>query len=125
MAARSAAAAESKSADAAVASITKGRAGEPSTEDLKAQVDRLREDVSELGALLRGMAESKASHAKDEVEARVADARAAAEAQLSAAQAKARGVEDDAVAFVRDKPMQSLAIAAGLGLVAGMLTRPR
>lgn len=85
---------------------------EATIEDLKAQIDKLQKDMADLIGVVGGLGRTAAS--RGEAAARDG-ARQAGEA--------AGALEASAVAFVRDKPAQSLLIAAGLGLVAGLLSR--
>ncbi|MFT7028351.1 MAG: ElaB/YqjD/DUF883 family membrane-anchored ribosome-binding protein [Paracoccaceae bacterium] len=84
---------------------------EPTAAELTDQIAKLREDLADIAATVR-----------DGVGAKI---EANGGAALARATDAARGAEADAMAFVRDKPVQSLAIAAGLGLAFGLLTRRR
>lgn len=84
---------------------------EPTAAELTDQIAKLREDLADIAATVKNGVAAKAE--------------ANGSAALDQARDAARGVEADAMAFVRDKPVQSLAIAAGLGLAFGLLTRRR
>ena len=84
------------------------------SEDLEKQIKQLQADVAELTKTLGSVAKGK-----------FAEASAHGQQALEQAGDQLRRVEADAVDYVRAKPIQSLAIAAGLGLLVGFLTRHR
>lgn len=84
------------------------------SEELDKQVEQLQADVVELTQTLSALAKERAA----EVGARGRVALEEAGDQL-------QRIEAGAVDFVRTKPVQALAIAAGLGLLVGYLTRRR
>ena len=89
---------------------------EPRTpEDLEAEIAQLREDIAALAKQLQATGEHSYSTAK----------RAAAEGveQLNTVRANARDMEAQLIASVREKPVTSLAIAAGAGFLFALLSR--
>lgn len=85
---------------------------EATVEDLKAQIEKLQADMSELVTVIGGI--GKGAAAKGETTLR----RKAEEAGAAAGEFEAA-----AASYVRDRPMQSMLLAAGLGLVVGLLSR--
>ena len=98
---------------------------DPDIDALKSQIADLRTDLSELGATMKTLASARAAEAKSDARDAAAALGAKGRETLSSAADAARGLEADCAQHVRDKPLQSLAIAAGLGLALGYLTRPR
>ena len=84
------------------------------TDDLEKQIAQLQADVADLTKTLGAVAKQKA-----------AEAGARGREALADAGDHLRRVESEAVDYVRTKPIQALAIAAGLGLLVGYLTRNR
>ena len=56
---------------------------------------------------------------------RVSDAKESAAAMLDTVKSKAGDYNDTVVGLIRKNPYKSLAIAAGIGFVAGALIKPR
>lgn len=81
-------------------------------DDLTKQIERLRSDVAQITKTLGDLTKGQVTELR-------ARGRAAAEDLAGSA----RRVEHDAEDFIRDKPLQALAIAAGLGVLVGWLTR--
>lgn len=75
--------------------VTKG------TEDLAAQIEAIRADMQNLTATVSGIAGK----------------------QMGRAQEKAMETKQDAEDAIKRNPLQAIAIAAGLGLLLGILTR--
>lgn len=75
--------------------VTKG------TDDLAAQIEAIRADMQNLTATVSGIAGK----------------------QMGRAQEKAMETKQDAEDAIKRNPLQAIAIAAGLGLLIGILTR--
>lgn len=92
-------------------------------DDLQAQLDALRAEIAALAATLqsdgRKLADSLKERAGDMSEEAVAKARAT----LKDIKAETDRMEDKLEAQVREKPLQSVLIAFGLGLVVSILLR--
>lgn len=87
----------------------------PSTakhEDLSQQMEQLRSDVAEISKTLGDLGRSQVTELRSRAEKGAAEMRD-----------RARDVEHQAEDYIREHPLQSLAIAAGLGLLVGWLTR--
>ncbi|MBB3992449.1 ElaB/YqjD/DUF883 family membrane-anchored ribosome-binding protein [Sulfitobacter undariae] len=89
-----------------------------SVEDLSAQMEILRNDLSNLTQTLSDYGVSKSAEATRYAKATAADLEAAGRKKASEAQAQAEE-------FVHNQPATSLGIAAGIGFLVGMMTARR
>lgn len=89
-----------------------------SVEDLSAQIDVLKNDLSTLTQALSEYGMSKSQDAKRAAQQTAADLQTAGRDKAREAQAQA---ED----FVHNQPATSLGLAAGLGFLVGMITARR
>jgi ElaB/YqjD/DUF883 family membrane-anchored ribosome-binding protein len=78
------------------------------TDRLKAQTSTVRDDLRELGRV-----------SKDAAQEKLDEARRAAGGVYDQSRRKVGDVEDQLVDYIREKPLKSLIIAAGVGLVLG------
>lgn len=85
---------------------------EATIDDLKAQIEKLQKDMSELVSVIGGVGKGAAAKGQERVREKMREAGAAA-----------GELEESAISYVREKPMQSLLFAAGIGLVVGLLSR--
>lgn len=108
---------------AAQTSQSKSGAKEPTVEDLNEQIEQLRADMKSIADTLGAIASGKAGEVSAEARRRAADLEAEGRAALQRAGDAARGLEADLAAHVRERPLQSLAIAAGLGVIFGLFSR--
>ncbi|MBO6561020.1 MAG: DUF883 domain-containing protein [Nisaea sp.] len=94
-----------------------------SQEDIESQLAALREDVAALAGSFADLGRSKAGEAK----VRGQDMASKAAERSGAAARRVRDdlkrIEDGVSTGVRERPLRSIAIAAGIGLVAGYLIR--
>lgn len=97
--------------------------GSATQEELAKQIEQLRSDVAEITRTLGELGKGQVTELRSRAEQRAAEMRARGRAAVEDAAASARRVEHDAEDYVREKPLQALAIAAGLGLLVGWLTR--
>lgn len=94
-------------------------------EDLAKQVEQLRNDVSEITRTLGELTRGQVTDFRTRAEQRAADLRARGRETADRAVTRAREAEEQAEDYVRERPLQSLALAAALGLIVGYITRPR
>lgn len=104
--------------------MANGNEGEaPSAADVEKQLEQIRKDIAGLAETIASLAASKAEEVKDQA---VKAGTEAAAASVSAVQSAceqvthARGELEEAI---REKPLQSLGIAAGIGFFLALLTR--
>lgn len=94
-------------------------------EDLARQVEQLRADVGEITRTLGDMSRGQVTELRARAGQRAAEIRDRGRESVEHAAERAREVERQAEDYVRERPVQALAIAAGLGLAIGYLTRRR
>ncbi|MGG7519281.1 DUF883 family protein [Allorhizobium undicola] len=94
-----------------------------SSAELEAQIEQLKRDIAalsrslaDLGSAKLNQAASKASQIKDDV------TEASVEA-LNSARGTVSAMEQDLEARIREKPLQSVLIAAGLGFLFALFSR--
>jgi len=88
--------------------------GQTASERLRAQSTVVREDLRELGHATRDVAQEK-----------LGEARQTAAAYYDHGKKKATEWENVAVDYVRERPVKSVLMAAGVGVLIGMLLRLR
>lgn len=97
--------------------------GRPGTEDLQAQLDALRSEIATLAATLQADGWKMAEALKDRASGLSDEAAARARAALHDIRAETDRLEDRIEAQVREKPLQSLLTAFGLGLIVSIILR--
>ncbi len=102
------------------AETPKGKAG---GDDLQGQLDALRAEIAALAATLQTDGKRMADALKDKAEGLSDEAVARARAALKDIKAETDRLEDRLEAQVREKPIQSLLMAFGLGLIVSILMR--
>lgn len=102
------------------AETPKGKTG---GDDLQAQLDALKAEIAALAATLQTDGKRMAEALKDKAEGLSDEAVARARAALKDIKAETDRLEDRLEAQVREKPLQSLLMAFGLGLVVSILMR--
>ncbi|WP_226782983.1 DUF883 family protein [Oceaniglobus trochenteri] len=95
------------------------------TEDLSAQVDTLKSDIAGLTKIIGDLTKTKGEQVADGVRAQANSAREAGEAQLAELQKHARSGAESAEEYVRNNPATALGIAAGIGVLVGLITARR
>lgn len=89
----------------AKSSVSENATTEQRTRDLESDIQRLRDDISQLTAHLKETGDNSISRATD------------------AAKAQARSIERDIEERVREKPLHAMAMAAGAGFFLAMMFR--
>ena len=108
-------------------------AGKPSTgqdgetartvSDLEADIRQLREDLAKLSEQLAKTGQHSLGAAKRAATEGVEQLKVQGEAAIDKLRGQAHELEDELVAHVREKPLTSLAIAAGVGYLLAVLSR--
>lgn len=102
---------------------TRSTADEKVTQqDLEADIARLREDLAQLAKQFQATGEHSYSAARNAASEGVDRLRAKGEAAAEHMRANASDIERQVSAQVREKPITSLAIAAGAGFLFALLT---
>ena len=91
--------------------------------DLNEQIATLRRDIVKIADTLSDITAEKVSEIGESAFDKASSAASRGRISLERAGDSVRTLEADATDFVRRKPVRSLAIAAGLGLLVGYLTR--
>lgn len=91
--------------------------------ELGDQVEQLKKDVLELTQSLKALGEAKAVDLKGSAKAKAAELAAAGRDKAEDISRAAANLEADVASYVREKPVQSLAIAAALGVLLGLISR--
>ena len=89
------------------------------TDRFRAQSGAVKDEVRELGRVTREAAQEKLNEARQVAEEAYQQGRQKAEHLYDQSKRKAGDVEDQLVDYIREKPLKSLAIAAGVGLLLG------
>ncbi|MEO4000665.1 hypothetical protein [Mesorhizobium sp. CAU 1732] len=106
---------------AAGKAVKSGAARSP--EDLEAEIDRLRDDVAKLTEQLTRTGEHSVSAAKRAASEGAEQLRVRGEAAVGVIKQNADDLEQQLTETVREKPITSLAIAAGVGFFLALLSR--
>jgi ElaB/YqjD/DUF883 family membrane-anchored ribosome-binding protein len=91
--------------------------------ELSQQIEQLRKDVLAITETLKSLGQTKAEDMKGNVKAKAAELAAAGRSKAEDLTRSAADLEADMASYVREKPVQSLAIAAVLGLIVGLISR--
>lgn len=97
----------------------------PTTEDLARQIETLKSDIANLTGVLSDLGRSKAGEFAGRARSHADDLQSRAHDQAAALRDTAEGAFEDAEAYVRRNPTTALGLAAGLGLLVGLLTSRR
>lgn len=96
---------------------------EPSVSEMEAQIETLKAEIAKLTAQVQSSSERSYEAIKNIAQESVSQARAKGEAAIQGLRADATDIEGEIVARVREKPVTSLAVAAGVGFLVALLTR--
>ncbi len=91
--------------------------------DLEEEIRQLKADIEKLGKQLAETGEQGYGTARKAAAQGVEQLRVQGEAAIDSLKTNARDLEEQVLVSVREKPVTSLAIAAGLGFLAGLLSR--
>jgi ElaB/YqjD/DUF883 family membrane-anchored ribosome-binding protein len=106
---------------AAAAGTKSGASNEP--EELKAEIAKLRQELADLAKHVSKVGDMSARTARKAASAKADELRAQGEAAFDDLRASALDYEKQLTDSVREKPITSLAIAAGVGFFFALLTR--
>lgn len=106
---------------AATAATKSGAKNE--TDELKAEIAKLRKELSDLAKHVSEVGDMSARTARKAATAKAEELRKQGEAAFDDLRESALGYEKQLTASVREKPVTSLAIAAGVGFVLALLAR--
>jgi ElaB/YqjD/DUF883 family membrane-anchored ribosome-binding protein len=98
-------------------------AGTSSTKDVEIQIQQLREDIAALARSVAAVGSEKADDYRVRVRRATNDATEASMQMVEAAREHALSMEKDLERKIRTNPLQSVAMAAGVGFLIAMLAR--
>lgn len=105
-----------------MATAATGKSGN-GTPDLEADIKQLKADLEKLARQMATTGEHGYGTAKRAAAMGAEQLRAQGEAKLEELRASAKDIEEQILATVREKPVTSLAIAAGIGYLFALLAR--
>ena len=105
-----------------MATAATGKAGNENP-DLEADIKQLKADLEKLAKQMATTGEHGYGTARRAAAMGAEQLRAQGEAKLEELRASAKDIEEQILATVREKPVTSLAIAAGIGYFLAMLSR--
>ena len=94
-----------------------------SASDIEAQLQQLREDIRNLARSVAAAGNEKADEVKGKARRAASDAADASLQMVDAAREQAKSLERDLERQIRSNPLQSVAIAAGVGFLFALITR--
>jgi ElaB/YqjD/DUF883 family membrane-anchored ribosome-binding protein len=94
-----------------------------SSSDIEADIRQLRADIAKLTEQLATTGEHSYGAARRAAKESVEQLRAHGEATIESLRGNAKDIEEQVLATVREKPVTSLAIAAGVGFLFALLSR--
>ncbi|MCD1627593.1 MAG: DUF883 family protein [Paracoccaceae bacterium] len=100
-------------------------ANKPTTDDISEQLATLREDVAALTTTLRDLTRAEAQDAAKGAKRMAGKAREGVEHEYERLQKQAGDAVDHADALIREKPAMAMGIAAGVGLLVGLMLSRR
>lgn len=94
-----------------------------SASDVQADLENLRRDIAALTQTVASFGTGKLKEASNRASQLGAEAADASAQYVESARNTVRSAERDLEAHIRNKPLQAIAIAAGVGFLAALLTR--
>jgi ElaB/YqjD/DUF883 family membrane-anchored ribosome-binding protein len=91
--------------------------------DIEAQLEQIREDIALLAKLVTEVSSVKAEGYKQRAKKATNEAAEASFNMIDSARDEVLSMERDLENKIRDKPLQSVAIAAGIGFLTAFLAR--
>ncbi len=95
----------------------------PEVSDLEADIRQLKADIEKLTKQLAATGQQGYGTARRAAAEGVEQLRVQGEAAMESLRSNARDLEEQVIASVREKPVTSLAIAAGVGYLFALLSR--
>lgn len=91
--------------------------------DLQAQVTALKEDIASIAATLAKIGKNSAREATSNASSSFENARARGEDALDEIRSQAKALEDQLTETVRENPLTTVAVAAGVGFLLALIAR--
>lgn len=102
---------------------SRAEAAKPSVTEMEAQIETLKAEIAKLTAQVSSSGERSFEALKNIAQEGVHQARVQGEAAMAGLKGNAGDIEAQVTAAVREKPVTSLAIAAGVGFLFALLSR--
>jgi ElaB/YqjD/DUF883 family membrane-anchored ribosome-binding protein len=102
-----------------------GKTDDVAASDLAADLAALRADIARLSDTMSGLVKAQANSASDAVRGVVGDARDQLSQAAAQAQDSALGAAADLERRIEKNPLTAVLIAAGIGMVLGMMSKSR
>jgi len=97
--------------------------GENDSAAIEEQIARIKSDISDLASTLASLGSKRVRGARGQADQRLQDLTGAGEEMLDELRRQLRMVERDVEARVRDRPLQTIGIAAGVGFLLALIMR--
>ena len=97
----------------------------PTTADLRQQAKVVKEDLRGLTSTAKQIAQEKLGEAKNKAAGYAGDVKGKANEYVDEGKQKDAKVEDQVENYIREKPLKSVLIAAGAGVLLGFLLSRR
>ena len=97
--------------------------GNGQAKDLDAEIAALREDIASITSTIGNMAKNRTNEAKAEVERAGRKVMGKGEEAVEVAQENFENFESELKSMIREKPVQSVLIAAGVGYILSKVFR--
>lgn len=95
----------------------------PDSDDVRKDIEELRKDLASLGKDVRKLAREGANDASRRAGSTVEDFQARAEETLSSVAAQGRDAAKSVEGTVKNRPLESLLVAFGVGVLLGNIIR--
>lgn len=106
-------------------SNTSAKKESPTVEDLAAQLDTLRGDISRLTELAADFGRDRAERAGESAQQHAANLRDRAERDAEQLRARASDLADNVEGFMHERPATTIGLAMAFGFLVGMMTSRR
>jgi len=108
------------------AQFLKSSAGmDPASSDISAQLETLRADMARLVETVTALGRARSGDAVASLSETAHDLRRRGEENLAAARDRGEAAMDQAAEYVRRRPTEAVAVAAGLGVLLGLFLNRR
>ena len=94
-----------------------------SNPDLQAQITALKDDIAKISATLAKLGKNTAKDARRSAASSFASAKLRGEETFEDLRSQARELEDQLAETVRENPLSTIAIAAGVGFLLALIAR--
>lgn len=97
--------------------------GSPDTADLADQIEQIKQEIAVLTEMFGDLAKSQGAQLRDKASDLADKAQGAGRQLLRGARGQANAIEDELTRQLRERPLTSIAMAAAMGYLVGMMSR--